>query len=283
MSNAGKLNNLGNYLYQPREVSIETLTLCNADCTFCPYSTLDRKRTEMHVDTLGALIGECMSWKLPFYISPFKVNEPLLDSRLPILCRMIERTVPLARIRLFTNGTALTAENIRWIGKLTNIEHLWVSLNSTDAKEHQELMRFKRPMLQKILDNLIELGEQKFPHAVVLSRVEKDRDSDMKFLKDCERWFPKFQAKIIKRDGWLGYVEPGSPAIPDTGCVRWFELSILSTGKVSLCCMDGKGEFSLGDVNKNSMLEIYNQPLLLSRRTHFFSRKAIHPCSTCTY
>ena len=87
----------------------------------------------------------------------------------------------------------------------------------------------------------------------------------------------------IKKDGWLGYVKPDSPEIPATPCVRWWELSIMANGIVSLCCMDGEGKFSIGDVKENSMLEIYNQPEYRERREKLLSRKNIYPCNTCTY
>jgi hypothetical protein len=45
--------------------------------------------------------------------------------------------------------------------------------------------------------------------------------------------------------------------------------------------MDGHSEYPWGDVNKNSVLEIYNSEAYLSLRKNIFSRKDVTPCNTC--
>lgn len=272
------------YLDQPYEVSLETLALCNAKCTFCPYETLARKGEEMPSELIHRLIEEMASFEIPFYISPFKVNEPFLDKRLIGICSMINRCVPRARIRLFSNGSPLTEAKLLEINRLNNIEHLWISLNATDASEYQRIMGLVFDRTARRLDDLHRLfANGYFRHPVVLSKVSTTPREEIKFAEYCADRWPNFSLSIIKQDGWLGYVPPSNPAIPDTPCVRWFELSILATGTASLCCMDGKGEFPIGDVKKQSLLEIYNSPHWRQRRLELWSRQKIYPCSTCTY
>ena len=72
--------------------------------------------------------------------------------------------------------------------------------------------------------------------------------------------------------------------VPGTGCFRWYELSIMASGKVALCCMDGEGKHVIGDVRTQSVLEIYNSPGYRKMRQFTFSRKAAAaPCDTCVY
>ena len=59
------------YMDQPGEVSIETLSLCNARCTFCPYPTLERKGERMSDEMLTRIIDEMNSFEVPFVFSPF--------------------------------------------------------------------------------------------------------------------------------------------------------------------------------------------------------------------
>lgn len=275
---------LSDYLSQPREVSIETYTLCNAACSFCPYPTLDRKGTFMDQALLDRLMSELCTFKHPFYFSPFKVNEPFLDARVLDICGRLTEAQPLAQLRLFTNGSTLTDERIARIAQLRNVAHLWVSLNSHEPDEYHRIMRLKFEQTARKLDALHMAYEHgSFPHPVVLSKVSARPLQEYLFTGYCKTRWPYFQTSIIKQDGWLGFVPPSDPAIPDTPCVRWFELSILSTGVVSLCCMDGKGEFSIGNVNENTLLEVYNNHLWRERREKLFSRRSVYPCSTCTY
>lgn len=271
------------YLDQPFEVSLETLALCNAACRFCPYPTLERKGTSLSNETLARLLLEMSTWEKPFFISPFKVNEPLLDKRLFEFCGSINRLIPRANIRLFTNGSPLTPEVINNIDILDNIVHLWISLNSHDPWEYHHIMRLNFEQTAKKLDFLHKQSSQGyFRHPVVLSKVSTTTNEGAFMTYCAERW-PYFQPIIIKQDGWLGYVDPMSPEIPDTPCLRWFELSILATGEVSLCCMDGEGAFPIGNVHMQTLLEIYNSPQWRDRRERMISRKEIHPCATCTY
>jgi sulfatase maturation enzyme AslB (radical SAM superfamily) len=265
------------FLDYPIEVSIESLALCNARCTFCPYPTLERKGERMPDELLDRLVGEVISWQRGLYFSPFKVNEPLLDKRTIPVCERINREAPDVVLRIFTNGAALTPEKVEQIARLKKVAHLWVSLNSHIPEEYERVMGLRFEQTAKRLDYL---HTQDFPHTVVLSTVGYPNED---FRYYCwERW-PKFESVAIKRDSWLGYVDAQKKEIPDTPCSRWFELSVMANGKVALCCMDGEGTYALGDVTNQTLLEVYNAPGWRDRRDRLVSRKTIHPCSTCSY
>ncbi|HEY9840009.1 MAG TPA: SPASM domain-containing protein, partial [Candidatus Obscuribacterales bacterium] len=84
---------------------------------------------------------------------------------------------------------------------------------------------------------------------------------------------------------WLKQVDgmEQTGTVPNLGCLHWYEISIIATGEVSLCCMDGQGDWSLGDVRKTHVLDIYNQPRYLKLRERSLSRLALEPCNGCTY
>lgn len=281
------------YAIQPREVSIETLALCNAACIFCPYPTLARQGVQLESTILYRLIDEMKDWRQPFFISPFKVNEPLLDVRLKDVCQTIASSIPLAMLRLFTNGQPLATKQIDWIEALPvgRVEHLWVSLNSTDALEYGKLMKCSFSI---VLDHLNELHNRvvkgTFKHPVTLSRVIQGGpqgqvlgDADCVFARDILVRWPRFHTHLIKRDSWLGYVTPSDLRVPNHACARWQELSITAEGKAVLCCMDGKGEYVLGDVHTQSLLEIYNSAACRQYREQLNRRGGLAPCATCSY
>ena len=261
----------------PIEVSIESLALCNARCTFCPYPTLARKGERMPDELLDRLIGEMVSWQRPLYFSPFKVNEPLLDKRTIPICERLNRESPEMVLRIFTNGAALTPEKIEQIAGLKRVAHLWVSLNSHIPEEYERVMGMDFERTAKRLDYL---HSQPFPHNVVLSTVGYPNEA---FRFYCWQRWPRFESVAIKRDAWLGYVDAQKKEVPDTPCSRWFELSIMANGVVSLCCMDSEGKFAIGDINEQTMLDVYNAPHWRARRENLVSRKTIHPCKTCSY
>lgn len=274
------------YLHQPREVSLETLALCNARCIFCPYPTLTRKGVEMSTGLISRCINEMSTWSRPFFFSPFKVNEPFLDKRLQWICEEFERQCHAGRLRLFTNGSVLTPKNMQWMKTLMRVEHVWISLNSHCENEYEAIMGLRFDHTTRCMDELhaqmVTLSP--FPHPVVVSKVaEDDATKNLAFYRYCVNRWPMFRCQIIKRDGWLGYIDPSNSTVPDLPCVRWYELSVLATGVVALCCMDGTGEFSIGDINQKSLLDVYNSPYWLSRRVTTISRRHFDPCARCTY
>jgi MoaA/NifB/PqqE/SkfB family radical SAM enzyme len=265
------------YLEQPQEVALETLAVCNARCTFCPYPTLERIGEKMPDELIERLIMEMATFKVPFFFSPQKVNEPLLDKRLIPILQMVNRECRQARLRIFTNGSPLNQEHIEDIAGLERVYHLWVSLNETDPAKYEALMGLP---FERTARNLDRLHAANFPHAVVLSTVGHPNDE---FIDYCVKRWPKFQPFVIRRTGWLGEIEPQDAPIPDTPCTRWFEMSICATGVASLCCMASDAKWSIGNVNTQTLSEIYNSPPLRERREKLFSRKLVSPCAGCNY
>lgn len=271
------------YLDWPHEVSIETFAKCNARCTFCPYPTLDRIGEKMPDELIDRIIEELKSHPLPFMISPFKVNEPFLDKRLIPICRKINAELPKARIRLFSNGSALTEKHMREVATLERVVHLWISLNEHEAGPYHELMGLDFERTAANLDRLHALKEAgEFPLPVVISKVRDKTARDIEFEHFVKERWPRFDVFLIKRDAWLGFTEDEGFIVPDTSCGRWFELNITATGKVALCCMDGAAEYPIGDI-RDGVHAVYNAPHWRDRRERMISRREVHPCSTCSY
>jgi hypothetical protein len=262
------------WLDQPHEIALETQALCNAACTMCPYPDIERKGQKMPDKLIARLVDEMAQWRIPFAFAPFKMSDPLLDKRLiPLLETICERTVGTPRV--FTNGSALTDKNIAGLAGLKRLDFS-VSLNAHDPAEYEAIMALKFDRTAARLD---ALHASEFPHAVTLTRVGVDAGF-AGYVK--ERW-PKFTPFEIKRDGWLGYTHAAVSEVPTTACGRWWELSIMANGIASLCCMDGRGEYPIGDVNKQTLLEIYNAPGWRERRVRNISRHDVPVCNQCTY
>jgi radical SAM protein with 4Fe4S-binding SPASM domain len=238
--------------------------------------------------TLAKLMDEFARFTVPFYFAPFKVNEPFLDKRTLPLCEEFNRRVPQGALRLFTNGSALTDSNIEGVAKLSNVAHLWVSLNEIEAAAYEATMGLNFAHTAKRLDRLhAAIVEGQFAHRVVVSMVGgsgQDRADFASYIRD--RW-PRFDPAIIKRDAWIDFTQPDELEVPATPCTRWWELNIAADGNVVTCCMDNgeKPEYHLGNVNTQTMREIYNSPRALARRASN-DRKQLDdssPCARCSY
>ena len=284
------LQNLHQSMYMdfPYEVHIETYTKCNAACSFCPYPSLERIGDKMPDSLIEKIICdlEDVPKELIFFITPFKVNEPFLDVRfLDILATCNDR-LPNALLKIFSNGSPITEKKLRGLAALKNIEHLWISLNHYKPEEYEALMKlpFKRTLER--LDTIHRLkAAGELPFVVVISRVCDKTETDNEFKAWVNHRYPLFQVFMLKQDGWLGDNDNPvvSKEIPHTGCVRWYEIDIISSGKVALCCMDGRAAYPVGDVSKQHVLEVYNDPAYKKMREGDLDRTAYSPCNQCSY
>ena len=279
---------LSPYMDYPKEVHIETFAYCNAKCSFCPYPTMERQGDKMSDALIDKIIDDLrqIPSNIPFSIAPFKVNEPLLDRRIFTVCAKINQLLPNAELRLFTNGSPLTPGIIEKISACKNVSHLWISLNEVDAELYEKLMQLPLERTLQRLDVLHDLVRQgQFPHPVTISRVTDRTERDQAFKTFVQQHYPLFDLFMIGAGNWTGQVDFATDRrVPAAGCFRWYELSIMASGKVALCCMDGEGKHVIGDVNTQSVLEVYNSPGYRKMRQFTFSRKAAAaPCDTCVY
>ena len=259
------------YMEYPALVHIETLTQCNASCNFCPYPNLERKGTRMSDALIEKIIDDltAIPRALRFQLSPYKISDPFLEPRLFDILAEVNDRLPNAAVSLITNGAALTGRNLDKLALVKNVAYLTVSLNFHDPVEYQEVMGMP---LARTLGRLDELKKRHargaFDFPIRISRVSVSRPEDRGFLQWVKSAYPGFDVCIVPRNDWLGAVDTGNFArgVPDVPCHRWFDFSISATGKVAMCCMDGKVEYPKGDVNDHHVLEIYNQPHLRKLR-----------------
>lgn len=275
------------YLQYPREVAIETIALCNAACSFCPYPVLDRKGEKMPDELVTKIIRDLtdVPRDLPIWISPFKLSDPLLDVRLLDILADINQRLPNARLRLFTNGSPLTEKKLAGIALVKQLEQLWISLNHHEKKGYEQTMKLP---WERSLERLDMVHRKKasgeFTPPVIVSRVGDGSADDQAFLRFVRQRFPLFQVALVSRTEWLGQLAGLTAAgkINPVGCARWFELSITATGTVSFCCMDAQARYPIGDARSSHLLDIYNAPTYRMYRERIDTRMEAMPCRMCS-
>ncbi|MFZ5354298.1 MAG: SPASM domain-containing protein [Bacillota bacterium] len=277
------------YMDYPKEVSIETTGRCNAKCEFCPHEQLDRKNIDMTDDLFLKIINDLKEIpdNISYTISPFKVNEPLMDKKFFARMDTINKELPNAKLRFFSNLNIADEEKIDRVLNIRNLKSIWISLNSVDEAEYARVMKLD---LMRTMNNLKVLLSK---HSVmcdkpelIIGRVADGSINDDSFICRVNDIFSEFrdnfQVIIVRRGEWIDYMKPAYHDMLDKPCLRWFELSITCTGKAALCCMDGKGSYAIGDVNEASVLDIYNGEFKRLREKGY-KRKYVAPCNKCSY
>jgi len=275
------------YLEYPVHIHLETLARCNAACTFCPYPTIERQGEKMSDTLIEKIIGDLED--IPpthrFQLSPFKVNEPFLDTRLFDLLDAFRTRLPNASVTLTSNATPITAKTLDRVSHHSELGYLWISFNDHGKDAYESTMKLPYARTIERLDMIHRRkADGSFGTRVVLSRVGDGSAADLEFARWVKENYPLFEASVFPRGEWLGQVDTVPTAPPSAiGCVRWFDLSITATGIVAHCCMDGKAEHPIGDVRKTHLLEIYNHPDYRRLRESTQSRLDVEPCRRCNF
>tara|TARA_Y100000590_G_C15746831_1_gene1022420 strand:+ start:185 stop:1147 length:963 start_codon:yes stop_codon:yes gene_type:complete len=249
----------------PYEVRIETVNACNSTCSFCPmniYSVETKNRKVVRMDEnlydkiIKELHDEDFSGDLKFYTE----NEPLLDRRLTDFVKNAKKHVPKAkRMQVDTNGLLLTEElgaNLIEAG----INHLHINDYSKDQKGG---VNHRKEKIKSIFDKLVV----RFPKTKLVHR------------------FRLLEEVLDSRGGHA----PNNPLVlnnsPKVSCAfPFYQFPITSNGNIGLCCVDTVFEEPLGNINDNSIKEIWRSKSYKNFRNDLTSGKRNKKlCSQCTF
>ena len=88
---------VGVYLFT--SIQIQTIQNCNLRCKFCPNSYMEQTNNKMSMDTYKKIIDELESIEYTGRVSPYLMNEPLLDDRFNDIITYTKKKLPTAVIR----------------------------------------------------------------------------------------------------------------------------------------------------------------------------------------
>ena len=229
-----------------------------------------------------SIIEQCREFPLPA-LEPFIQGDPFSDPKILPRLEMIHRRLPKTKLRLYTNGYNLTPDRADAISEC-NVDHLYISLNTTDPVRYKEVMGLK---LERTLGNLRYLTDPRRRHRMarrITVRMVRMTDTSLaeqeRFLALCKEL--GVRSFIVGLFNYKGDIQSTLP-MPNYPCEHMDRLDILADGNVTLCCMDQDGEHSWGDVNKQPLLDVYRGSVAAKYREMHWSgrRNEIHPCDTC--
>lgn len=276
----------------PRMIYLETTGRCNAKCDFCPHPKLDRKFDAMSDELFEKIVLEASEFPVDRFVgfSLHAVNEPFMDRKIFDRLATINRLVPHAQIAVNTNMNIMPPRFFERIRGIRGISDWSISFNAANKPEYEDSMHidFARTVsnIQRVLTENRAAPFVKGP--ITLTRVCSGDERDDRFADQCKVLFDDFtcsmdfEPRLLSKASWLGDVS-GSPdrywhAYP---CYQWVNFVIHCNGIVPHCCVDARGQFSFGDVSKQSIHAIYNSPHWRILREKTACRDAVYPCSTC--
>ena len=236
-------------------VEVETINKCNGSCSFCPVNVKDdiREHIQMSDELFERIIEQLERIDYAGRISLFSNNEPFLDSKIVERHKYARNHLPHAKMHIITNGTLLTVDKFIEI-----IQYLDEMIIDNYNQEFQLL-----PSVKKVADYCEQHPELKKKVTIILRKQQEMLSSR--------------GGDAPNRKQFLSY-EKDSCALP------FQQIVIRPDGKISLCCCDPYGRMTLGDVNKDNLVDIwYNEIYADIREKITKGRKEISHCVNCDY
>jgi len=278
-------------------IVLETSTTCNARCKFCPTSKL---KPEIMSQTLFyKIIDDLKNMNFTGKILPYDRNEPLTDPFIFERLGYIRRKLPKAKIFFSTNGFLLNKHKINSLLELQPIE-IRISLHAFSREKCQEIMGIDNTRIFENIEHLykqvrerkIENPTEKF-YLVMVSPSKKE-ETLMKEYFQTSGYFKCFDLQIwplVSRAGNVKYAQIGKKKIHhkkiigckqggEENCINsWF--LIHTNGKVVLCCQDWFQEVVLGNMNSQTINEVWNEKRYLNTLNKVFGRIESEPNFIC--
>lgn len=238
-----------------RHVEIETINRCNGTCSFCPISAGNdtRKYEYMSDELFQNIIHQLAELNYKGKLALFSNNEPFLDKNIIERHKYAREKLPDARMHLFTNGTLLTVDKFKEV--IQYLDELVID------NYHEELKLIKPSMeIAEYCDSHQELKKKvtivlRKPNEILSSRGGDAPNRKNILCMEHVRCVLPYRQIIIRPDG-----------------------------KVSLCCCDPLGKNTLGDLKKNSLIEIWNGTFYKKVRDALYGgRENWEHCVYCDY
>ena len=245
--------NLYNNIPLFSHIEIETINRCNGSCSFCPVNHKDdpREKAIMSEPLFKSIVGQLEEINYSGRFTTFSNNEPLLDERIIEFNRYAREHLPKARMHLYTNGTLMTLEKF---SALVDI------LDELIIDNYQQELKLIKPC-QEIERYCEEHPELKSKVTIVLRK-------------------PK---EILTSRGGTAPNRKELTEYSKDRCVLPFkQIIVRPTGQISLCCNDALGKYTLGDLSKDKLLDVWYGPKFsMVRKCLYEGRENWGNCKYC--
>ncbi|MBF0526934.1 MAG: radical SAM protein [Deltaproteobacteria bacterium] len=279
---------LKHYTYPP-VVIIETINKCNLSCVMCPQGQLTRPIGSMPEYLYRKIIDDIALYspdQTQLWLAIMGEVLLLKDRALDYIKYAVERG--LSQVNLNTNLAAVDEKFCVELVK-TGVHKIIVGLDAATSETYAKIRRggdFNRVManIEAILKTKAELNS-KHPELILQFIEQDDNRHEMELFKETFRHKP-VTLKLRQRLGWGTGVEAANLDLPPesrTFPCPWLTrtMSIHVTGQVAQCDAAWNGQYYYGDLNFQSIAEVWNGHLAEIRRRHWMGNFDFEPCRSC--
>jgi radical SAM protein with 4Fe4S-binding SPASM domain len=279
----------------PHAVKIELVRSCNFRCAYCYHSRLDAVTGFMDFALYETILDELRDIGVK-EIAPFFYGESFLSPRLA-------EAITHARVRGFehifltTNGSLATPAKVAECMD-AGLNSLKFSLNYCDRNQFEEITHSRPEWFDQIIDNIKyaywvreSCGYRCGLYASFVLYDDQQRERMKPLLNQVRPYLDEIYAlplygapsSIAQQHFWPGNQGRADNPVPPVPCWALFrEGHINYDGTVCACSFNTGDHFTVGDLKKQTFMEIWHSEKFKElRRHHLANDVAATACRDC--
>ena len=288
-------------LRSPFVLIVDPASHCNLRCPFCPtghralIAQTGRYQGPMSLNLFEKIIGDLKDFPNKLRVLRlYKEGEPLMNPNFSAMVSLARESGQVEKIDTTTNGVMLTPRNSERI-IAAGIDQINISVNGLSTDQFMDLVKTK-VNFSRYVENIKYLYSIKGECTIYIKAIQENlSDDDQKRFLDIfgnisdriffEHLFPNwpgFDDDIIPKDGKVGLY--GGAVKEQSVCPYiFYSTTVNSDGTVSLCIQDWERNLIVGDLNHQSLFEVWSGSEITQHRIKHLegSRKENATCRDC--
>lgn len=283
----------------PRSVKIELTARCDFNCFFCATAKKLRHKADMDQEFYRRIVREMREAGVE-ELGLFYLGESFLCPWLPEAIRFAKQEVGYPYVFLTTNGRLATPARVQACME-AGLDSLKFSFNNADPEQFAAVTQIKGQDFYRVVDNIKAAravrDDGEYRCGLYASSIRYDGEQLVRMeaavqeilpYVDEHYWLPLYgQAGLTAGAGGTvpvagnpGRLEAMRDPIP---CWSIFtEGHITYDGRLSACCFDHDGRFTMGDLTQASFVEAWRSaPFMALRQAHLAGNVCSTVCEGC--
>jgi radical SAM protein with 4Fe4S-binding SPASM domain len=258
----------------PRGLHVEGTNICNAECVFCAYPQMERRKQTMSMDDFKKVVADYLAMGGHHVSLTPIVGDPFVDKHLFERLDHLMALDQVSGISFYTNAILMTRTKGERLLQYARKLHVHVSWGGFDAPTWNRIMGVEK--FQAARDAVLAFVDlkrrtgSKIPFTLALRCPDSSCTGDLWETLDAARREGLVEiAGMPDYDSWSGQITP--EALRSVGlrprkmpykkgaCELLFTKPVvLADGRVNACaCRDVEAELIVGDVKQESLSSIW--------------------------
>lgn len=289
-------------LNTPFVLFIDPSDMCNFRCSFCPTSDrklmkeVKRPLKSMNFELFKKIIDDLDEFENPIkVVRLYKDGEPLLNPNFSKMIKYAKESKKVLKIDTTSNASLLNKElSLEMIE--AGLDRINISVEGVNSEQYKNFSKYNIDF-EKFVENIAFFYEHKKQCEVVVkicgdTLTQKQKDffiktfepiSDGAYTEHIMSCWPEFELKDgLKQNENYGIYGQEIKEVLVCPYV-FYSMSINSDGKVSVCYLDWAKKMIIGDVNTQSVKDVWlGNTMKEYQRMFLKGDRKTHPiCKNC--